>query len=139
MNRRIVLVDQIETPNYMAYFGCGLGNEIYTLQSLQNMEEEKLKKVIGVGEGDAVMLVGAEPFKFLKQFYHYGVRNENYFDCAKLRRLSIEGGAFSVLKNLETLFVQFPLILCFTRILTVILRITQQTEQICHSCLIMEI
>lgn len=94
MNRRIVLVDQIETPNYMAYFGCGLGNEIYTLQSLQNMEEEKLRKVIGVGEGDAVMLVGSEPFKFLKQFYHYGVRNENYFDCAKLRRLSIEGGAF---------------------------------------------
>ena len=94
MNRRIVLVDQIETPDYMSYYGCGLGNEVYTLQSLMGLEEDKLKQLLTIGPTDAAMLVGAEPFKYLRQFYHYGVRSENYFDCSKLRRLSIEGGAF---------------------------------------------
>lgn len=92
--RRIVLVDQEETPSYLRYYGCGLGSEIYTLQSLNVMPEEQLKKVLTIGEGDAVMLVGGEPFRYLRQYYHYGVRNENFFDCSKLRRLSIEGGAF---------------------------------------------
>lgn len=47
-----------------------------------------------IGNNDAVLLVGAEPFKYLQEYYHFGIRNENYFDCSKLRRLSIEGGAF---------------------------------------------
>lgn len=92
--RRIVIIDQIETPNYLAYFGCGLGNEIYTVQYLQELEEDKLKQVLSLGSGDAAMLVGAEPFRYLRQFYHFGIRGENYFDCAKLHRLSIEGGAY---------------------------------------------
>ena len=92
--RRIVIIDQIETPNYLAYFGCGLGNEIYTVQYLQELEEDKLKQVLALGSGDAAMLVGAEPFRYLRQFYHFGIRGENYFDCAKLHRLSIEGGAY---------------------------------------------
>ena len=94
MNRRIVLVDQLETPDYTSYYGSGLGSEIYTLQSLEGQPEDKIRQLLAVGPTDAVMLVGAEPFKYFHQFYHYGVRSENYFDCSKLRRLSIEGGAF---------------------------------------------
>ena len=94
MNRRIVLIDQEETPGYMSYYGSGLGNEIYTLQFLWSLDDERLKKILTIGEGDAVLLVGGEPFKYLRQFYHFGVRSENYFDCTKLYRLSIDGGAF---------------------------------------------
>lgn len=102
MNRRIVLVDQLETPDYMSYYGAGLGQEIYTLQSLEGLDEQNLKQVLTLGDSDAVMLVGAEPFKYLKQFYHYGVRSENYYDCSLLRRLSLEGGAFA------KVVVEFP-------------------------------
>lgn len=94
MYKRIVLVDQEETKNYASLFGRGFGNNIYTLQALQSMDEENLKKFLTFGEGEAVMLIGAEPFRFLKQYYHFGIRSENYYDCSKLRRLSIEGGAF---------------------------------------------
>lgn len=94
MYRRIVLVDQEETKNYASLFGRGFGNNIYTLQALQSMDEENLKKFLTFGEGEAIMLIGAEPFRFLKQYYHFGIRSENYYDCSKLRRLSIEGGAF---------------------------------------------
>ena len=94
MNRRIVLIDQDEIPDYLNYFGCGLGNEIYTLQSLNSLSESERSKILRVGESDAIMVVGGEPFKYLQSFYHFGVRSENYFDCSKLHRLSIEGGAF---------------------------------------------
>ena len=94
MYRRIVLVDQEETKNYASLFGRGFGNNIYTLQALQSMDEENLRKFLTFGEGEAIMLIGAEPFRFLKQYYHFGIRSENYYDCSKLRRLSIEGGAF---------------------------------------------
>lgn len=94
MNRRIVLIDQNEVQNVMSFYGCGLGNEIYTIQSLQSLNEEDLKASLTLGPTDAVMLVGGGAFKFLQQFYHFGVRSENYFDCSKLTRLSIEGGAF---------------------------------------------
>ena len=94
MYRRIVLVDQEETKNYASLFGRGFGNNIYTLQALQSMDEENLKKFLTFGEGEAIMLIGAEPFRFLKQYYHFSIRSENYYDCSKLRRLSIEGGAF---------------------------------------------
>jgi hypothetical protein len=93
-NRRIVLVDQNETPDYIRYFSCCTNKEIYTLQLLERIDPEKKKLILTLGEGDAAMLVGAEPFKYLRQYYHYGVRSENYFDCSKLFRLSIEGGAF---------------------------------------------
>lgn len=93
-NRRIVLVDPNETSNYMAYFGCGLGNEIYTLQHLESLPENEKMRILSLGPGDAAMLVGAEPFKYLKQYYHFGIRGENFHDCSKLYRLSLEGGAF---------------------------------------------
>ena len=95
MNRRIVLVDSKETPDFTKFFGCGLGNEIYTIQKLQTLTEPEIKNIIALEKSDAVMLVGAEPFKFLQGFYHFGIRSENYFDCSKLRRLSIEGGSFA--------------------------------------------
>lgn len=96
MNKRIVLIDQNETPDYIKYYGWGgLSNEnIYTLQNLQEMSQLDRDNIFDVSEGDGVMLVGAEPFKFLQSLYHFGIRSENYFDCSKLRRLSIEGGAF---------------------------------------------
>ena len=93
--RRVVLIDQNETPDYSKYFGCGLGNEIYTTQALDALSEvERRQKIATLGPGDAIMSVGGGPFKYLKQYYHFGVRNENYSDCAKLTRLSLEGGAF---------------------------------------------
>ena len=96
MNKRIVLIDQNETPDYIRYYGWGgLSNEnIYTLQDLQIMNSDIRDNLLSVSEGDAVMLVGAEPFKFFQLLYHFGIRGENYFDCSKLHRLSIEGGAF---------------------------------------------
>ena len=91
MNRRIILVDKEKTPDYTKFFGCGLGNDIYTVQQLQAFNGDSLK----LGKGDGILLVGAEPFKYLQNFYHFGIRSENYFDCSKLRRLSIEGGSFA--------------------------------------------
>lgn len=91
--KRLVLIDQVETPDYIKYFGCGLGNDIYTLQSIQSNQNER-DLVLSIGDGDAVMVVGSEPFKFLRSFFHFGIRSENFSDCVKLRRLSIEGGAF---------------------------------------------
>ena len=104
MNRRIVLVDHIETPDFTKFFGCGLGNEIYTLENLRALPPDEFKKILNIGESDGVLLVKAEPFKFLQSYYHFGVRNENYFDCSKLKRLSIEGGAFvKVLADVDNL------------------------------------
>lgn len=94
MNRRVVLIDTEETPDYVAYYGCGLGSEIYTIQQLSSMDPGNRDQILNFGEGDGIMLVGAEPFKYLQGRYHFGIRSENYFDCSKLRRLSIEGGAF---------------------------------------------
>ena len=94
MCRRIVLIDQNETKDYTRYYGSGIGSEIYTLQGLESMPRDEKEKILTIGQGDAVLLVGAEPFKYLQSFYHFGIRNENYFDCSKLRRLSIEGGGF---------------------------------------------
>lgn len=79
MNRRIVLIDQTETPDYLSYFGCGLNDkEIYTLQYLDSLTPEKKLECLSLGEGDGAMLVGAEPFKYLQDFYHYSIRSENY-------------------------------------------------------------
>lgn len=94
MNRRIVIVDSQETPDYMSYFGIGLGNEIYTTQYLDSMDEGPRMQLLTLEPTDAAMLVGGGGFKYLKQYYHFGVRSENYMDCSELPRLSIEGGAF---------------------------------------------
>ena len=94
MNRRLVLIDQVETPDYTKYYSGDFGNEVYTLQYLNSLLKSDSSRILSIGEGDAALLVGAEPFKFFQEYYHFGVRSENYFDCSKLRRLSIEGGAF---------------------------------------------
>ena len=95
MNRRIVLIDKDETPSYLIYYGSGLGQEIYTLQDIAGWTEEQIKSVFYLESSDAIMLVGGKPFNWLRQIYHFGVRSENYFDCSKLSRLSIEGGAYA--------------------------------------------
>ena len=46
MNRRIVLVDQNEFPEYTKLYGCGLGNEIYTLQFLETLSEEDKENIL---------------------------------------------------------------------------------------------
>lgn len=94
MNKRIVLIDQVETPNYARYYGSGLGGNIFTLQYLDSLPKNQKDDILNLGLGDATLLVGSGPFKYLREYYHFGIRNENYSDCAKLRRLSIEGGSF---------------------------------------------
>lgn len=93
MNKRIVIVDD-SVQNPLSYFAKGLGDKIYSLESLNKLENEQLKELLELKSGDAAMLVGSGSFDFLKRFYHFGVRGENYWDCSQLRRLGIEGGAF---------------------------------------------
>ena len=83
MCRRITLIDQNETKDYTRYYGSNLGNEIYTLQGLESMPKYEKERILKIGNNDAVLLVGAEPFKYLQEYYHFGIRNENYFDCSK--------------------------------------------------------
>ena len=95
-NRRIVIIDPKETPDYMKYWGIGLGNEIYTTDSLESMQPDDLRTALSLGNSDAAMLVGSGGYKFFfeKTGLHAGVRSENWFDCSKLDRLSVEGGCF---------------------------------------------
>ena len=95
MNRRIILIDSEETSDFTKFYGCGLGSEIYTIQKLQSLPNSEMRSILHLEESDGVMLVGSSPFKFIQEFYHLGIRRENYSDCAKLRRLSIEGGSFA--------------------------------------------
>ena len=94
MNRRVTLIDQEETTNWMSYFTLGLGDEVYTIQYLNNLNYEDMKNILHFEETDAILIVGSKPFDYLRAYYHFGIRGENYFDCSKLSRLSIEGGAF---------------------------------------------
>ncbi len=96
MNRRIVIIDPKETPDYIKYWGCGLGTEIYTTDSLETMQLDELRAALSLGDTDAAMLVGSGGYKFFfeKTGLHAGVRSENWFDCSKLDRLSVEGGCF---------------------------------------------
>lgn len=92
--RRLVLVCEKETPEFLRYFGVGLGNEIYTLEHLESLDPYDKEKILTLGPGDAALVVGSNAFGYLKEKYHFGVRSENYYDCSHLRRLSIEGGAY---------------------------------------------
>lgn len=94
MNRRVTLIDAIETPDFQAYFGIGLGEEIYTIQQLMSLNDYEREEILRFGEGDGILLVGKNPFLFLQERYHFGIRSENYADCASIDRVSIEGGAF---------------------------------------------
>lgn len=95
MNKRFVIVSTEETPNFIAYIGL-IGDRcpIYTTEELMNVPDANRRMLLTLGEGDAALLIGSEPFKLLREYYHFGIRNENYYDCSKLVRLSIEGGGF---------------------------------------------
>lgn len=95
MNKRIALIDPNEIP-ITGMYGKGLeANQIIPLNQLETLPESQRNELLKFEEGDAVMLVGKEPFNYLRNWYHYGVRNENYADCAKLYRLSMTGGGFA--------------------------------------------
>ena len=96
MNRRIVIIDPTETPVNAGYWGIGLGNEIYLTTDLERLEPDQLKQGLSLGPGDAALLVGGGGFKFFeeKSGLHFGIRGENWFDCVKLDRLSVEGGSY---------------------------------------------
>ena len=72
-NRRIVIIDPKETPDYMKYWGIGLGNEIYTTDSLESMQPDDLRTALSLGNSDAAMLVGSGGYKFF--FEKTGLRN----------------------------------------------------------------
>lgn len=86
-NRRFVLVDE-SVVNPLIFYGTGIG-EIYTIS-----DAEKGIASFRLNKGDAAILVGSKAFEFLRNFHHFGIRNENYYDCSNLRRLSVSGGGF---------------------------------------------
>ena len=96
MNRRIVIIDPNETPDSTKYWGLGLGTEIYLTDSLSKLSDQELKDGLSLGPTDAAMLVGGGGFNFFaeKTKLHFGIRSENWFDCTKLDRLSVEGGSY---------------------------------------------
>jgi len=96
MNRRLVLFDPSEINGAML-FGLGLGTDIHPITPFYNMPENEVRESLeaALGDGDGVMLVGGNAFKWLRGYIHFGVRGENYSDCAKLYRLSLEGGIFA--------------------------------------------
>ena len=96
MDRRIVLFDPNEINGAML-FGSGLSTDIHPISAFNSLSEEERKETLrlALGEGDAVMLVGGNAFKWLREYIHFGVRGENYSDCAKLYRLSLEGGVYA--------------------------------------------
>lgn len=97
MGKRIILIDAKDPKTPLpAIYGKGLeGDFIYTLDQLESLPYQEKMKILTFKDGDAVMLVGGEPFKYLRQYYHYGVRNENYVDCSRLYRLSMTGGGYA--------------------------------------------
>lgn len=96
MNRRIVIIDPNETPNYVKYWGLGLGTEIYTTDDLSSLPQDQLFQCLNLSDGDGAMLVGGGGFKYFfdTTLLHLGVRSENWFDCAKLDRVSVENGCY---------------------------------------------
>lgn len=92
MNRRIVLIDSSE--NYLRFCGKLLNCE-FVIDNYDSLSVDVCPDVLkDLGPGDGVLIVGSKPFSYLRNFYHYGIRSENFADCQLLRRLSIEGGAF---------------------------------------------
>lgn len=92
MNKRIVLVDD-EKVSFNDFIGIGL-ETVKTITELEEADPVAVKDLMSIGKGDGIMVVGPRAFEFLKQFYHLGVRGENYYDCSILRRLGMEGGGF---------------------------------------------
>lgn len=102
MNKRIVILSSDESGKFnMNYFGLGIpADAIYIAQRLPgkteaySMAPDLEKDIKSLGNGDGVLLGDPGAFTYLRQFFHFGIRSENFFDCSKLSRLSIEGGAF---------------------------------------------
>ena len=102
MNRRIVVIDSAEVPNYLR-ITCKMPDcEFAIYDFYPNRTKSALgipiavpDELLNLESGDGIMIVGSRPFSALRQRYHYGIRSENYADCQMLRRLSIEGGAFA--------------------------------------------
>jgi hypothetical protein len=92
MNKRIVLVDD-EKVSFNDFIGIGL-ETVKTITELEEADPIAVKDLMSIGKGDGIMVIGPRAFEFLKQFYHLGVRGENYYDCSILRRLGMEGGGF---------------------------------------------
>ena len=92
MNKRIVLVDD-EKVSFNDFIGIGL-ETVKTITELEEADPVSVKDLMSIGKGDGIMVIGPRAFEFLKQFYHLGVRGENYYDCSILRRLGMEGGGF---------------------------------------------
>ena len=92
MNKRIVLVDD-EKVSFNDFIGIGL-ETVKTITELEEADPVSVKDLMSIGKGDGIMVIGPKAFEFLKQFYHLGVRGENYYDCSILRRLGMEGGGF---------------------------------------------
>lgn len=94
MNKRLVLFEPNEINGAQLY-GIGLTCPIHPVTAFQGREKNEILNFLDLHETDAVMLVGGNAFKWLREFYHFGVRSENYADCSKLYRLSLEGGSFA--------------------------------------------
>ena len=86
-NRRFVLVDETVLDS-LVFYGTGI-SEIYTVADAEN---GAIPGGVRLDKGDAAILVGPRAFEFLRRYHHYGIRNENYYDCSNLRRLSISSG-----------------------------------------------
>lgn len=125
MNRRIIIIDDNQSNiNPAAFAGFGNNSSIFGTSQLFGREgvlintvvdksgnqKEKKEKIFipptlsleeieaaigNLGQGDGVLLVGSDAFTELRKRYHFGIRGENYYDCSKLRRVSLEGGAFA--------------------------------------------
>ena len=93
MNRRIVIINETEFPNYLLLYNLGI-REVYTISLLESKSEAERLNILSLGLGDGALLIGPDAFKYLKNYYHFGIRSENYYDCSHLARLSINSRAF---------------------------------------------
>lgn len=102
MNKRIVLLNKDENGNFNSDYVLGFDpNSVFFTQSpcknatVPVMVDKSKEDIIkNLGPGDGVLVMDPMAFAYLRQFYHFGIRGENFFDCSKLDRLSIENGAF---------------------------------------------
>ena len=102
MNKRIVILSSDDTGKINKnYFGIGIpSSAIYVATmpckkaTVPVMDSLKVSFIKSFGEGDGILVGDIGAFNFLRQYFHFGIRNENFSDCCKLKRLSIEGGAF---------------------------------------------
>ena len=95
MNRRITIFDQEDfKTNHLLWWSLPLGDEIYSVQTLESMAPTEREAVLNVGEGDGVLVACGSGFNMIHERLHLGIRNENFSDCQILPRLSAEGGAY---------------------------------------------